>query len=71
MGTTGFSKEFRTEVLAPAKMFKALILDSHTFIPKVMPQSIKSIEFVEGDGGAGSINLTNLTEGSQIRSDEK
>ncbi|PKI40691.1 hypothetical protein CRG98_038946 [Punica granatum] len=50
MGVTCFSQEFTTSV-APSRMFKALILDSHNLIPKIVPQGIKSIEFVEGDGG--------------------
>ncbi|KAF8387770.1 hypothetical protein HHK36_026425 [Tetracentron sinense] len=66
MGVTCFTQEFTTPV-APAKMFKALILDSHNLIPKLMPQSIKSIEFVEGDGGIGSIKQTNFAEGSHFK----
>ncbi|KAK9983748.1 hypothetical protein SO802_033273 [Lithocarpus litseifolius] len=48
-------------------MFKALILESHNLIPKLMPQSIKSIEFVEGDGCVGSIKQTNFPEGSHFK----
>ncbi|KAA8536502.1 hypothetical protein F0562_028980 [Nyssa sinensis] len=47
-------------------MYKALILDSHNFIPKIMPQSIKSIEFVQGNGGVGSIEQTNFNEGDVL-----
>ncbi|KAJ9696580.1 hypothetical protein PVL29_008681 [Vitis rotundifolia] len=47
-------------------MFKALIVDSHNLVPKLMP-SIKSIEFVEGDGGVGSIKQTNFPEGSHFK----
>ncbi|KAA8548994.1 hypothetical protein F0562_000678 [Nyssa sinensis] len=66
MGVTSFTQEFTTPV-DPAKMFKALIVDSHNLIPKLMPQSIKSIEFIEGDGGAGSIKQTNFSEGSHFK----
>ncbi|KAA8527408.1 hypothetical protein F0562_034877 [Nyssa sinensis] len=66
MGVTCFSQEFTTPV-APTKMFKALIVDSHNLIPKLVPQSIKSIEFIEGDGGAGSIKQTNFCEGSHYK----
>ncbi|KAI6692969.1 hypothetical protein NL676_020679 [Syzygium grande] len=48
-------------------MFKALILDSHNLIPKIAPQGIKSIEFIEGDGGAGSIKVTNFAEGGHLK----
>jgi hypothetical protein len=44
-------------------MFKALILDSHNLIPNLVPQSIKSIELVQGDGGVGSIKQTNFSKG--------
>uniref|UniRef100_A0A5B7A9U9 Putative major allergen Pru ar 1-like n=1 Tax=Davidia involucrata TaxID=16924 RepID=A0A5B7A9U9_DAVIN len=66
MGVTCFNQEFTTPV-APAKMFKALIVDSHNLIPKLVPQSIKSIEFIEGDGGAGSIKRTNFPEGGHFK----
>ncbi|KAA8543146.1 hypothetical protein F0562_021359 [Nyssa sinensis] len=66
MGVTCFTQEFSTPV-APAKMFKALIVDSHNLIPKLVPQSIKSIEFIEGDGGAGSIKQTNFPEDGHFK----
>ncbi|KAF8394615.1 hypothetical protein HHK36_020829 [Tetracentron sinense] len=66
MGVTSYTQEFTTPV-APARMFKALILDSHNLIPKLMPQGIKSIEFVEGDGGVGSIKQTNFPEGGHFK----
>ncbi|KAI7980547.1 hypothetical protein LOK49_Contig136G00016 [Camellia lanceoleosa] len=66
MGVTTYTQEFTTSV-APNRMFKALILDSHNLIPKLLPQSIKSIEYVEGDGSAGSIKQTNFHEGSHMK----
>ncbi|PKI40685.1 hypothetical protein CRG98_038940 [Punica granatum] len=66
MGVTCFTQEFTTSV-APSRMFKALILDSHNLIPKIVPQGIKSIEFVEGDGGVGSIKQTNFPEGGHFK----
>ncbi|KAF7847550.1 hypothetical protein BT93_L2851 [Corymbia citriodora subsp. variegata] len=62
MGVTTYTQEFTTPV-APSRMFMALIIDSHNLIPKIAPQGIKSIEFVEGDGGVGSIKVTNFAEG--------
>lgn len=53
MGFTSFTDED----------LKASILDSHNLIPKLMPQSIKSIELIQGDGGAGSIKQINFVEG--------
>ncbi|KAL7172077.1 hypothetical protein ACSBR2_031717 [Camellia fascicularis] len=66
MGVTTYTQEFTT-LVAPNRMFKALILDSHNLIPKLLPQSIKSIEYVEGDGSAGSIKQTNFHEGSHMK----
>ncbi|KAA8543063.1 hypothetical protein F0562_021442 [Nyssa sinensis] len=66
MGVTTFTQEFTTPV-HPGRMFKALIIDSHNFIPKLVPQSIKSIEFVQGDGGVGSIKQTNFPEGGHFK----
>ncbi|RVW64832.1 Major allergen Pru ar 1 [Vitis vinifera] len=65
MGVHTFTQEITTPI-APARMFKALIVDSHNLVPKLMP-SIKSIEFVEGDGGVGSIKQTNFPEGSHFK----
>ncbi|OWM79728.1 hypothetical protein CDL15_Pgr023140 [Punica granatum] len=48
-------------------MFRALILDSHNLIPKIAPQGIKSIEFIQGDGGAGSIKQTNFAHGGHLK----
>ncbi|XP_059632439.1 major strawberry allergen Fra a 1.08-like [Cornus florida] len=61
MGVTTFTEEY-TNTIAPARLFKASILDSHNLIPKLMPQAIKSIE-IQGNGGAGSIKQINFAEG--------
>jgi len=61
MGVITYSQEFAS-VVAPSRMFKALVLDSHNIIPKIVPGGIKSVEFIEGDGGVGSIKQTNFGE---------
>ncbi|KAI6692978.1 hypothetical protein NL676_020688 [Syzygium grande] len=33
----------------------------------IVPEGIKSVEFIEGDGGVGSIKKTNFGESSQIK----
>ncbi|XP_039154879.1 pathogenesis-related protein STH-21-like [Eucalyptus grandis] len=66
MGVTTFTQEFTTPI-APSRMFKALIIDSHNLIPKIAPQGIKNIEFVEGNGGVGSIKVTNFAEGGHLK----
>ena len=62
MGLTRITQRFKTGV-TPDRMFKALILDSHNIYPKLMFSSIKSIEFIEGQGEVGSIKQINFTEG--------
>ncbi|XP_030474607.2 major allergen Pru ar 1-like [Syzygium oleosum] len=66
MGVITYSQEFKSAI-APSRMFKALIVDSHNVIPKIIPEGIKSVEFIEGDGGAGSIKKTNFAESSPIK----
>ncbi|KAL0448365.1 UNVERIFIED_CONTAM: Major allergen Pru ar 1 [Sesamum latifolium] len=51
-----------------AKIFKALVLDAHTLIPKIVPQAIKSVEILEGDGGVGTVKLIHFGQGSQYKS---
>ncbi|PKI32316.1 hypothetical protein CRG98_047291 [Punica granatum] len=66
MAVTCFTQEFKT-VIAPLRMFRALILDSHNLIPKIAPQGIKSIEFIQGEGGAVSIKQTNFADGGHLK----
>ncbi|KAI4303161.1 hypothetical protein MLD38_038823 [Melastoma candidum] len=66
MAVTTCAEEFVSPV-APSRMFKALVLDSHKVIPKVVPRGIKSVVFLEGDGGVGSIKQTNFADGGKIK----
>ena len=63
MGFASFTDEY-TSAVAPSRIFKASILDSHNLIPKLLPQGIKSIEIIQGDGGAGSIKQVNFIDGN-------
>ncbi|KAG8369797.1 hypothetical protein BUALT_Bualt14G0051000 [Buddleja alternifolia] len=67
MGAITYDMEIPSSISA-SKMFKAVVLDSDTLIPKIMPQAIKSIEILEGDGGVGTIKVINFGEGSQFKS---
>ncbi|XP_022749048.1 major allergen Pru ar 1-like [Durio zibethinus] len=66
MGITSFTQEFTCPIDA-ARMFKALIIESNTLIPKLLPQFIKSVDVIHGDGGAGSIEQVNFTEASHFK----
>lgn len=63
MGVFTYTDEYISSI-PPARLFKALIVDSHNLIPKLMPLAVKSIEITEGDGGAGSIRQINFAEGN-------
>ncbi|GMY27829.1 major allergen Pru ar 1-like [Fagus crenata] len=67
MGVTTYTDEFTSQI-PPARLFKALIIDSHNLIPKVLPEIVKSIEFIQGDGGVGSIKQINFVEGREFTS---
>ncbi|XP_052188616.1 major strawberry allergen Fra a 1-2-like [Diospyros lotus] len=67
MGVITYDMELASPI-PPAKLFKAFVLDADTLIPKIMPQAIKSVEILEGDGGPGTIKLTTFGEGSQFKS---
>ncbi|KAK6161482.1 hypothetical protein DH2020_004863 [Rehmannia glutinosa] len=49
MAITTFTYEHSSPI-PPSRIFKASIVDSHNWIPKLMPQAIKSIEIIHGDG---------------------
>ena len=62
MGFASFTDEY-TSPIAPSRLFKASIVDSHNLIPKLLPQGIKSIDLIQGNGGAGSIKQVNFIDG--------
>ncbi|KAL9314881.1 hypothetical protein ACSQ67_020333 [Phaseolus vulgaris] len=62
MGALTFTEEFTSSV-QPGRLFKALILDAPNLIPKLMPDAIKNVQLVEGNGGPGSIQEITIAEG--------
>ncbi|KAL3508137.1 hypothetical protein ACH5RR_033519 [Cinchona calisaya] len=67
MGVITYDYEV-TSSIPPAKLFKAFILDGDNLIPKILPEAIKNVEILQGDGGAGTIKCTHFGEGSQYNS---
>ncbi|KAK4491590.1 hypothetical protein RD792_002344 [Penstemon davidsonii] len=65
MGVLTFTEE-HTSTISPARIFKASILDSHNLIPKLLPQVFKSMGFIQGSGGVGSIKEINFAQGSDL-----
>ncbi|OIW18385.1 hypothetical protein TanjilG_31525 [Lupinus angustifolius] len=66
MGASTFTHEF-SSLVAPSRMFKALIIDSRTLLPKLLPQFVKEIILIQGDGEAGSIEQVNFNEASPFK----
>ncbi|KAK2986055.1 hypothetical protein RJ640_011496 [Escallonia rubra] len=66
MGIITFTDE-HTSPIPVSRIFKASIIDSHNLIPKLLPQAIKSIDIVQGNGGAGSIKQINFEGGSHLK----
>ncbi|XP_027338290.1 nodulin-13-like [Abrus precatorius] len=52
-----------TCAVAPAILYKAMVLDATKIFPKALPNFIKSVDIIEGDGGPGSIKQFTLPEG--------
>ncbi|EXB95730.1 Major allergen Pru ar 1 [Morus notabilis] len=66
MGVTSFMQEFSSPV-PPHILFKAVILDIHNLVHKVMPQAIESIDIVQGNGGPGTIKQINFAKGTRYK----
>ena len=66
MGVFTYESE-NTSVIAPARLFKSLILDADNLIPKVVPQAVKNTEIISGNGGPGTIKKVHFGEGIQFK----
>ncbi|XP_059642054.1 major allergen Pru ar 1-like [Cornus florida] len=67
MGVISYDMEVTSSISA-AKMFKAFVLDADNLIPKILPQAIKSVEIIQGNGGVGTVKVISFGEGSQFKS---
>lgn len=65
MGVFNFEDE-TTSTVAPATLYKALVKDSDNLTPKVI-DAIKSVEIVEGNGGAGTIKKLTFVEDGETK----
>ncbi|KAE8730943.1 Major allergen Pru ar 1 [Hibiscus syriacus] len=52
-----------TSPIPPTKLFKAFALDFDTLFPKAIPNAIKTVELLEGDGSVGSIKKVTFAQG--------
>lgn len=60
MGVTTYTQDIVGQVDA-SRVFKALVLDADNLFPKLMSQTVKNIETIEGHDG--SIKKLNFVEG--------
>ncbi|XP_028751601.1 major allergen Pru ar 1-like [Neltuma alba] len=67
MGVYRDEAEYSSQISAP-RLFKALVVDAENFVPKLLPEVVKSIQVVHGDGGPGSIRQIHIAEGEKVRS---
>ncbi|KAJ8648952.1 hypothetical protein MRB53_001975 [Persea americana] len=47
--------------VAPERLWKAIVKDSTSLMPKLLPDLISSIVILEGDGGVGTIRKSNFS----------
>ncbi|XP_024017529.1 major allergen Pru ar 1-like [Morus notabilis] len=66
MGVFSFDDEFTANV-APARLFKAFVLDADNLFPKIAPQAAKSAETVEGNGGPGTVKKLTFPDGKYVK----
>lgn len=62
MGVITYESEDASPVPA-AKLFKALVLEADHLLPKIIPDVVKSIEVLEGNGGPGTVKKLAYVEG--------
>ncbi|XP_047948762.1 major allergen Pru ar 1-like [Salvia hispanica] len=67
MGVITYDTEIPSSISA-SKIFKAVVLDVGPLVTKIMPQDIKIVEMLEGDGGVGIIKVIHFGEGRQYKS---
>ncbi|KAK7363526.1 hypothetical protein VNO77_05672 [Canavalia gladiata] len=65
MGVFTFENESISTV-PPPKLYKALVTDADTLIPKAV-DAIKSVETVEGNGGPGTIKKLTFVEDGETK----
>ncbi|XP_057471973.1 major strawberry allergen Fra a 1.06-like [Actinidia eriantha] len=61
MGVFTYTEQ-HTSPIPPARAFKAMIFDVDKLMPKLVPQAFKSIEVIQGDGGARSVKQINFAK---------
>ncbi|XP_050215809.1 major strawberry allergen Fra a 1.06-like [Mercurialis annua] len=66
MGVLSYEAEFSSSI-PPANLFKAMVLDMVTLLPKIFPQLFTNFVTLQGDGGPGTIRQVNLADGRTLK----
>ncbi|CAN1154155.1 Phytohormone-binding protein CSBP [Linum perenne] len=48
-------------------LWKSLTKDLHIVVPKILPDKVKDVQVLQGDGGLGTILLFNFTSGKSLK----
>ncbi|TKY66570.1 Phytohormone-binding protein [Spatholobus suberectus] len=67
-------KEFNTQTEVSVRLealWAALSKDIMTIVPKVLPNIVKDVQLIEGDGGVGTILIFNFLSGVSLLSYQK
>ncbi|KAL6522800.1 hypothetical protein OROHE_016647 [Orobanche hederae] len=60
MGAFQYKQEIQVVGISPKRMFKAMVIEFHTLLPKIKPDVVSRIELISGDGGPGTTRKTHL-----------
>ncbi|KAJ6359129.1 hypothetical protein OIU76_000775 [Salix suchowensis] len=66
MAALTFTEEFTSTVEAK-RLFTAMILEGDSLLPRLLPQVVKSIEAIEGNGGPGTVKKLTFAEGQHVK----
>ncbi|KAK9726398.1 hypothetical protein RND81_05G212500 [Saponaria officinalis] len=68
MGVFTYTVADYTSPIAPSRLFQALCIDTHNFLPKAVPEFVKSVDVIQGEpGSVGCITQINLPEGRPFK----
>ncbi|XP_074314473.1 pathogenesis-related protein STH-2-like [Silene latifolia] len=68
MGVSTHTMVDCTSPVAAARLFNAFCIDNHNFMPKALPNFVKSVDVVHGEPGTvGSVRQLNFPEGKPFK----
>ncbi|KAK9726390.1 hypothetical protein RND81_05G211700 [Saponaria officinalis] len=68
MGVSTHTLADYSSSVAPARLFQAFCFDAQNFMPKAVPEFVKSVDVIQGEpGSVGSIRQINFPEGKPFK----